>query len=565
MESPAYPQAAPASHSGWQPAAPVRLRLAMASAGLGVLLLFFVKSPGLGDSIRFTAGRKQAEQMAADYLRRSGVDPAGFQRVTTAEQAEEASTPEYFRQTVGLAAADALYRASGVRLAGWRTRFFLPLHTEEYQVLAGPDGLAPRIIYEADAKVPGAALSPDEARARAAAFLRQYGVELDRYAIKESIENKRPSRIDHSFTWESKQTLAGEAREIIELRMLGDRFSGPQYSTKAPADWERRQALPPLASRVKPVYAVILIALLIGLVARHIGRVALRWRLYIWLGASAGLLALLQAPLELPAWLAAYDTSVALRTDLLQKGFGTVAGGLGLFAATLLLAMAADTLLSARFGPLALLPAADMRAAYLREALLLGICAGLAARAGILTARALVWLVPAPRVSISMLPVQGLSSLWPAAGAVLSVLGATLWLTLLVGVAIGIAVLGLRRPRWMLAAAAVTAAVVAYPTALTLLAFVREFVYALASFAILTGVVWLLRFNVAAYMIAAACMSAAQAVASLARHPAFHWDALEVSAFLAVTAAALWSAGVSPAQRRCPTVQTGGRRDAGAP
>jgi membrane protease YdiL (CAAX protease family) len=536
------PQAAaePAAEPVPAPAGPRRVRIAIGAGLAGVVLLLLVRPLVLGDFIRYTIGRRQAEVVAVTHLRGSGVNVERFRRVTVREQAASSTRAEYLRERVGLAETNRIYSAGHARLAVWRTRFFRPLEKSEYSVRLAPDGSDPRTYYQQDEQAPGAALSAAEAQARAEAFLKARGVTLDEYNLVQSNPEKRPARNDFSFVWEGKKPLAGEARERVAVDLTGDRLSGPFYSIKIPEDWERNHTRQRLSTLLLPVYIGLWVAVAVVVFAKRVGRATLRWTLYAGVGALGAALVLSAAVVNLPAWEAGYDTSIPWSTEMTREALGAVMGAMGAFVGLLLAAMTADTLLGSRFGRVDLLPASGReRAQYLREALILGACGALGMRGVQLAARALTALIPAPMVAPPAAADIGSSSFCPAGAALFSALNASLWMVLVGGVAAGVVFAWLRRPRAIAAALLATTAFVALPGALSLAAYARDFAYALATVGALTGLVWLLRLNIAGYLVAAVLAALLPATIALARHPAFGSDATACGAVLALAAVGL--------------------------
>ena len=533
-------QPVPAPANAYAPASPRRMRIAIGAGLAGVVLLLLVRPPVLGDFIRYTIGRRQAEVIAVAHLRGSGVDVSRFRRVTVREQAASSTRAEYLRETAGLAETNRIYSAGHARLAVWRTRFFRPLEKSEYSVRLAPDGTDPRTHYQQDEQAPGAALLAAEAQARAEAFLKARGVTLDDYNLVQSNPEKRPARNDFAFVWEGKKPLAGEARERVAVDLTGDRLSGPLYSIKIPEDWERNHTRQRLSTLLLPVYIGLWVAVAVVVFAKRVGRTTLRWTLYAGIGAIGAALVLSAAVVNLPAWEAGYDTSIPWGTEMTREAVGAVMAAMGAFVGLLLAAMTADTLLGSRFGRVDLLPASGReRAQYLREALILGVCGALAMRGVQLAARALTALIPAPMVAPPAAADIGSSSFCPAGAALFSALNSSLWILLVGGVAAGVVFAWLRRPLAIAAALLATAAFVALPGALSLAAYARDFAYALAMVGALAGLVWLLRLNIAGYLVAAVLAALLPATIALARHPAFSSDATACGAVLALAAVGL--------------------------
>lgn len=536
----AEPAAAPAATpaAAYEVIPPHRLRAAAlaAFAGLGVLAL--VKTPSVGDFVRFTAGRSQAEATARQELQKRGVNMERFRVVTITGQSAVPAV-EYLRRQVGVKGTNRIYQDGRLRLAAWETRFFQPLRKEEYRVRMAPDGGEPCVIYIQDEKVPGASLSLDEARERAEEFLAGRGLATADYNLLESTLEKRPARNDYTFVWEARQPLAGEARERIRVQLIGDVISGPEHSVKVPEAWEREFSRMRITSFVTVLIFLVLGCIALGLFIKRLGQGPSRSRVYVLIGLAAALLVFFRGILGSPAWAAEYNTAVTWETAVMQQVSLLALAAMGTLAVGLL-ALMADTLLCREYGAVPLLPERNAgRAGYLRDALLGG-TAGAFGYLGIsrLTAAAAA-LIPAPRPIVTLSVGHGLDNLWPAGSALLSTATYALVLTPALGVGAALAFTWLRKPERIAGVAALFSAAIALAAALTPVGFALVFITQAVSFAAFGGLIWLLRRNASAYLVAFGWIAAVPDLTGLWRHPAYRVDAAVFAAMLLAAAGGL--------------------------
>ena len=181
-------------------------------------------------------------------LRDHKVNPAGYQHAATVTYTFDGYTNEYLRRTIGIAAANRIYRDQ-VPSAFWTIRYFRDSQSEEFMVVLRPDGWLHAFHHTLDEKAPGANLPKEEALARAEVYLRdQKKLDLSSWNLLESNTDKRPARTDHTLIWEQKAALdegpgqdaaapQGGAHVRMELKVQGDEVSGYRVFIKIPDAW----------------------------------------------------------------------------------------------------------------------------------------------------------------------------------------------------------------------------------------------------------------------------------------------------------------------------------------
>ncbi len=209
---------------------------------LGTALLIGVKREAIGDFIRFEIDAKEATAGADQALRENKIDPATYMHATTVTYTFDGYNNEYLRRTIGIAAANSVYRDQ-VPSAFWTVRYFRDSQNEEYMVVLRPDGSLHSLHHTLDENAPGANLSKEEAQARAETYLRdQKKTDLSAWNLVETRTERKPARTDHVFEWEQKISLdpasGGEGAHIrMQLQVQGDEVSGYRIFIKIPETW----------------------------------------------------------------------------------------------------------------------------------------------------------------------------------------------------------------------------------------------------------------------------------------------------------------------------------------
>jgi membrane protease YdiL (CAAX protease family) len=234
---------------------------------------------GEGTTVRLT--RQDAIRVADEYLKQRQVDPAHYRRVAWLRENVDPRAVKYILEQRSIEEADQIYRQA-TRLLLWQVRYFRPLEKEEHLVFvdaAGGEVFTHRHILDENA--PGATLSTEEARARAAAFLEQSGYRLGDFELQESKVNKRKARTDYTLVWQAKPggpntyMQVGEAYLRLEVEVAGDQVVGLARYFKLPEAWQRSQSAVTLPNAVLAGVSIVMMA---GLLAGGLVMLVIRVR-----------------------------------------------------------------------------------------------------------------------------------------------------------------------------------------------------------------------------------------------------------------------------------------------
>jgi hypothetical protein len=338
--APTEPEAAAATQSAPIVAPPLRvvLPVGLVLAVVGLLLMWRAPSPGrgVGVSLRPAAVRAAAEA----FLGGRGVDPSRWRFVVTARADILGSSARRYLLENGGVAQVARFAAE---VPAWQVRAFRPEEREGWQLSVGdPAGKVVRFEHSLREEAPGASLPVEEARRKAEAALAAAGFDVGKLVFKEARTEKRPARLDHTFTWKDPARAVGEAEYLLDVTVQGDAVDGMSRRVKLPEAWERAREKETVLFYARIAVVLGMVALLIthGLLAfyRGVRGGSIPWRPVV--GASGGLVALFLAGIALSyplAW-SRYDVSMPE----------------ALFRTTSLIGMAIVTLLFAGFAVLAL-------------------------------------------------------------------------------------------------------------------------------------------------------------------------------------------------------------------
>jgi membrane protease YdiL (CAAX protease family) len=218
---------------------------------VGGALAWRLKPPAIGDYLKLSVNMRSARARADEILRQRHLDPNSYLHATVLAEIADPITNEYLRQRIGIAGINAIY-ANEVPAALWRVRYFRDSQAEEFAVILRPDGSLHSVRHTLAEEAPGAALTKEEARARAEKFLaEEKKIDLKTWTLVESDSDKRPHRIDHSLTWQQNVPLdagpaavsgpADHAYARMDVQVLGDEVTNYRTYIKIPEESVRKQ------------------------------------------------------------------------------------------------------------------------------------------------------------------------------------------------------------------------------------------------------------------------------------------------------------------------------------
>jgi membrane protease YdiL (CAAX protease family) len=274
-------------------------------------------------SVDFKVSRGEALKRAQDFMAGMGQDVSGYRSSIVFDLDENAKT--YLERQIGLQKANQLM-SSQLDIWYWEVRFFKPQQEEEYGVRVSPAGNVVgygHTIKEAQA---GASLDRADAQAKAQNYLSgKLGVDLNAWNFLPEEENseKRPNRLDWSFTWEKKDFRAVDAPYRLHVELQGADIGGSNEFLKVPEAWKRdfaklRSGNDTLAAVFTIPYILILaIAVRLGIILTRQGRTT--WRGALIVTGVAAFLLFLQNLNGWPLWNAGYDTNTAYSSFIALK------------------------------------------------------------------------------------------------------------------------------------------------------------------------------------------------------------------------------------------------------
>ncbi|MFI5058902.1 MAG: CPBP family intramembrane glutamic endopeptidase [Candidatus Acidiferrales bacterium] len=284
-------------------------------------------------SVDFRVSREEALARAQRFASGLGEDVSSYQSAIIFDVDDNAKT--YLERELGLQQANRLM-SSELNIWYWDVRFFKPQQEEEFHVRVSPAGEIIGYSHKEEEARAGAALDQTAVQALAQNFLSgKLGIDLRNWDFlpEEMNSNKRPNRLDWSFTWEKHGFRAKDAPYRLQVAIQGDRVGSTQQYLQVPEAWERSyQQLRSTNIFYNELallpYAVLLgAALWFGISLTRRGQTS--WGGAIKLGIVVAVLLFFMQLNEWPLARASYDTNSSYGTFIFEQLAKAVLFGLG--------------------------------------------------------------------------------------------------------------------------------------------------------------------------------------------------------------------------------------------
>ena len=208
----------------------------VAAVSLGVAIKYFSRAfPE--SSIDFKVSRTDSESIAASFLAARHLDVRGYRHAAAFDYDDDSKL--YLERTLGLERMNQL-TSGPIHLWRWSHRWFKAQQIEEFRVDVTPQGTVAAFTREIAETAPGASLDQAQARVLAETFLRDaMQRSVDDLEFVEAASQKRPARVDHTFTWKQKSVDLGDGSLRVEVEVRGDQVGGYREYVKVPEQWQR--------------------------------------------------------------------------------------------------------------------------------------------------------------------------------------------------------------------------------------------------------------------------------------------------------------------------------------
>lgn len=210
---------------------------------VGVIIFFAFYERAFPDaSVDVSISRAQAKQTAMDELKQLGYSVEGYKFALSFSSDSQAAF--YLQRTLGIEESNVRLKQEQWPLYYWSARWFQPLQKEEFRVYLMPDGKLLGLNHIIREEQQGTNIEQTQAQTIAEAFLIQRaGWQANEWERVEASSQTQPGgRIDHTFTWKSKDYSAGESELRNTVIIQGDQVGYVDTFIKVPEAFTRQYA-----------------------------------------------------------------------------------------------------------------------------------------------------------------------------------------------------------------------------------------------------------------------------------------------------------------------------------
>jgi len=190
-------------------------------AGLIIFVLYFNYAFPIA-SIDIRLSKDEIVKRAEGYIREQGFSLKGYQRSILFDSDYSASI--YLQKTQGIKKSNELI-AGGLPVWFWGLRWFKELEKQGFYCDVDPaTGKIVNFKYSVLDDAEGASLTEKEAMAIAQAKVKEQGLDIKEYELKENNLKKQKNRTDYHFVWQKKDYSIGEAHLRVAVSIYGDKL-----------------------------------------------------------------------------------------------------------------------------------------------------------------------------------------------------------------------------------------------------------------------------------------------------------------------------------------------------
>ena len=300
-------------------------------------------------AIDFRYDRDGSQRLAETLIRQQGLDSAAMKQAGVFDVDNHAKM--FLERTLGLSAANKLMGES-VRVWFWHHRWFKPLQEEEFSVDVATTGEIVGFHHRIPEDRALPAVSVDQARSLAAAFLSAQKVDVNALQAVSQSERNLPKRVQRIFTWESRSIRPAGAAYRYVVTVDGNRVTDYTQRLKVPDQWRREYAelrsKNLLAGNIDLVFLIITTIAAISVFISRLRRGDMQLRFLLGVGAITIVLVIGVSLNNFPASLASYDTTTSYAAFLAQRVFGSLLQSLAAAMMLIVVCGAGDVLLRER-------------------------------------------------------------------------------------------------------------------------------------------------------------------------------------------------------------------------
>ena len=273
--------------------------------------------------------RAEAIEKSTQFLTHYGVEIDSFETTTFINRGPTGMELRYVYKYLGWQGVNDVWKDKNwENLALWKTRYFVPIKENEYEIYIRPDGEMFAFTHSIEEGDSGATISQDSAFILASAMLVDFDKsEVLNWELIEKTTMERPHRTDHYFKWQSLDSIS-QAHFRIAVSVLGDEPSLSLWELKRPEEWDRQDSKKTpvtIAMNILPytIWAILILIVLLRFGASVIKK-TFGLKVFLYVALIAFIAHLINSLNTLPTFLSTYYTAMPIERFYVIGGIGYI-------------------------------------------------------------------------------------------------------------------------------------------------------------------------------------------------------------------------------------------------
>lgn len=262
-------------------------------------------------TIDFQVNRREAYEIASDFLAQMGIDPGDKQHASAFEFDNTAKV--FIEKEMGIREADD-FLTNHFRIWHWTIRWFKPLDREEVYVGVTPKGEITQFNHKIPEEAPAEPLSIDEARRKCHRFLTgTIKINPDKWEFIEDKTEVKPNRVDYRFTYKKKGVEVYDATYRFDVTVQGNTIGEYREYLHVPETWnrdyQRLRSLNATTATTAQIFFIILMLIIIVYFIVYLSRKQISLKTPLYFGLVTFLFKILSELNLLPLYKFHFDIS----------------------------------------------------------------------------------------------------------------------------------------------------------------------------------------------------------------------------------------------------------------
>ncbi|MCD4785485.1 MAG: CPBP family intramembrane metalloprotease [Candidatus Eremiobacteraeota bacterium] len=205
-------------------------------AVLGILGLLFIRTPKLGEGIKFTASPYQAKNITREFLKNNGVDLSHSATAAEVRRYPETDESIFLSQKLGIKNADS-HMKKYLPMFVWVVDVNFDKKKESYRVLLKPSGDVFTYFHRITDETGSGKISKEKAEKIAAAYLNKFP---GKFEYKDFQQTGQKKRIDYNFIYREKAGDIAGTKLFAGVNVQDEKAMGLKKYFEIPDNFKRK-------------------------------------------------------------------------------------------------------------------------------------------------------------------------------------------------------------------------------------------------------------------------------------------------------------------------------------